>query len=63
MNRDRLKAISEVYRPSYIIDTLNISRQVWHNYTSGKHDMPESVVDNICRKFKVKKKELLAVSV
>lgn len=60
MNRDRLKAINAIYQTSYITDTLNISRQVWYNYTSGKHDLPESVVNSLCRKFKVRKRELLA---
>jgi hypothetical protein len=58
VNRDKLNELNEVYRPSYIQDVLEISPQVWHNYRSGKNDVPESMVDRICDKFQIKKREL-----
>ncbi len=58
VDRNKLSEINKVYRTSNIINRLNISRQVWHNYRSGKSDVPEGVVDRICNEFKINKDEL-----
>lgn len=58
VDQHRLEKLNKVYRPSYIQGVLDISPQVWHNYRTGKNDVPESVVDRICDNFQIKKEEL-----
>jgi hypothetical protein len=55
----KLKSLSQVYRPSKIAKTLNITKQRWHNYKVGRHDVPESIVDAICENYALDKTELV----
>ena len=44
-----------------IAKKLNISKQRWNNYKSGKHDMPENVIDNLCEQFGLDKSDLVVI--
>lgn len=58
----KLISLSDVYKPSKIAEKLNISRQRWNNYKTGRHDMPESVVDVLCANYGLNKNDLVAMS-
>jgi hypothetical protein len=60
VKKDKLEALSDLHRPSKVAKTLQISKQRWHNYKSGRHDLPESVLDKLCAEFKLDKSDLLA---
>jgi hypothetical protein len=59
VDRHKLEELNKVYRPAHIQGVLQISPQVWHNYRTGKNDVPESAVDRICELFRIKKNELV----
>jgi hypothetical protein len=51
--------LSELHRPSQVAAKLNISKQLWNNYKSGYHDMPESKIDALCAEFGLSKNDLI----
>jgi hypothetical protein len=62
VKKEMLESLSDVYRPSKIAKSLNISKQRWHNYKSGRHDVPESILDTLCAQFKIDKNDLVLSS-
>lgn len=59
VNKDKLLTLSSLYRPSKIAGKLGISKQRWRHYETGKNDMPESVLDDLCEEFNLDKSDLV----
>jgi hypothetical protein len=59
VDRDKLALLSELHRSTEIAKKLNISKQLWHHYKVGNHDVPESVVDKICAEFSLSRDDLI----
>lgn len=57
---EKLKALSNVYKSAGVAKRLGVSRQLWHNYQNGRHDMPENLIDRICEEFKLERAEVVA---
>lgn len=60
VKKDKLKALSGVYKSAGVARRVGVSRQLWHNYENGVHDVPESIVKRICQEFKLKRAEVVA---
>ena len=56
---EKLQALSAVYKSTKIAEILGISKQRWHNYKAGENDIPESMLESICQKFQLTRRDLV----
>lgn len=59
VNVDKLVTLSSLYRPSRIAKTLDISKQRWRHYETGKNDVPESLVQKLCAEYNLSERDLI----
>jgi hypothetical protein len=60
VNTEILQALSKLHGAAAIARNLNISKQLWHNYKSGMHDVSEPVIVALCEKYGVDRERLEA---
>lgn len=58
IDTDKLAALKSLYRPSKIAERLEISKQRWRHYETGKNDMPDSVLKKLCSEFNLTETDL-----
>lgn len=59
---EKLESLSEIYKPSVVAKSIDITKQRWRNYEIGKNDIPESIVDRLCAKYGIPKNELVVTN-
>ena len=61
VDTDKLIFLGAVYRPSIVAKTLGISKQRWHNYVIGVNDMPDSVLEKLCKEYNLTEDQITLV--
>lgn len=59
VDQDKLIYLSKIHRGTQIAAKLGISKQRWQHYKTGKHDVPESVVNGLCSIFGLERSSLV----
>ena len=55
---DKLAALNRLHKGARIAHRLNLSKQRWSMYKTGKNDMPESILDRLCAEYGLNKNEI-----
>lgn len=59
VDRQKLANLSSLYRPTRVAAKLDISKQRWRHYETGKNDLPESLLQKLCVEFDLSEKDLI----
>ena len=59
----KLVHLSSLYKGTKVASEIQVSKQMFHYYKTGKRDMPESVLDRLCEVYKLDKSAMIVEAI